>query len=77
MAKFMLDRLLTDTVCELRESFLVAQTVTTLSAMQQIRVQSLSREDPLEMGMATHSRILAWENPWTEQPGRASLVAQR
>ena len=32
--------------------------------------QSLSQEDPLEMGMATHSSILAWRIPWTEEPGR-------
>ena len=32
-------------------------------------VQSLSLEDPLEEGMATHSRILAWRIPWTEEPG--------
>ena len=32
-------------------------------------VQSLGREDPLEEGMAAHSRILAWEIPWTEEPG--------
>ena len=32
-------------------------------------VQSLGREDPLEEGMATHSRILSWEIPWTEEPG--------
>ena len=32
-------------------------------------VQSLSREDPLEKEMATHSSILAWEIPWTEEPG--------
>ena len=32
--------------------------------------QSLGREDPLEEGMATHSSILAWEIPWTEEPGR-------
>ena len=33
-------------------------------------VQSLGREDPLEKEMATHSSILAWEIPWTEEPGR-------
>ena len=33
-------------------------------------VQSLGREDPLEEGMATHSSILAWRIPWTEEPGR-------
>ena len=40
-----------------------------LLAMQGTRVQSLSQEDPLEEGMATHSNILAWEIPWTEEPG--------
>ena len=35
---------------------------------QEIRVQSLNREDPLEGGMATHSSILAWRIPWTEEP---------
>ena len=34
-----------------------------------MRVQSLGQEDPLEKGMATHSSILAWEMPWTEEPG--------
>ena len=34
-----------------------------------MRVQSLGREDPLEDGMGTHSRILAWRIPWTEGPG--------
>ena len=34
------------------------------------RVQSLGREDPLEEEMATHSSILAWKTPWTEEPGR-------
>ena len=43
--------------------------VKNLSAMQEMRVQSLYQEDPLEKGMATHSRILAWEIPWTEEPG--------
>ena len=39
-------------------------------AVQEIcRVQSLSQEDLLEEGMATHSSILAWEIPWTEEPG--------
>ena len=47
----------------------MAQTVKNLPAMQDTRVQSLSREDPLEKGMATHSSILAWRIPWTEEPG--------
>ena len=37
--------------------------------MQETQVQSLGREDPLEKGMATHSSILAWKIPWTEEPG--------
>ena len=38
--------------------------------MQETRVQSLGWEDPLEKEMATHSSILAWKIPWTEEPGR-------
>ena len=38
-------------------------------AVQEMRVQSLSQEDPLEKEMATHSSILAWEIPWTEELG--------
>ena len=37
--------------------------------MQEAWVGSLGREEPLEKGMAAHSRILAWESPWTEEPG--------
>ena len=37
--------------------------------MQETRVRSLGREDPLEEGMATHASILAWEIPWTEEAG--------
>ena len=48
---------------------LVAQTVKNLPAMQEIQVRSLGWEDPLEKGMATHSSLLAWEIPWTEEPG--------
>ena len=43
--------------------------VKNLSSMQETQVQSLGQEDPLEKGMATHSSILAWEIPWTEEPG--------
>ena len=43
--------------------------VKNLPAMQETRVRSLGREDVLEKGMATHSKILAWEIPWTEEPG--------
>ena len=48
---------------------LVAQTVKNLPAMQETRVQSLGWEDPLEEGMATHSSVLAWRIPWTEENG--------
>ena len=41
-----------------------------MQEMQEIQVLSLSQEDPLEEGMATHSSILAWRTPWTEEPGR-------
>ena len=37
--------------------------------MQEMRVQSLGQEDPLEEDMETHSSILAWKIPWTEKPG--------
>ena len=43
--------------------------VNNLPAMQETGVQSLDWEDPLEKGMATHSSILAWRIPWTEEPG--------
>ena len=49
---------------------LVAQTVKNLPIMQETQVQSLGWEDPLEKGMTTHSSILAWRIPWTEEPGR-------
>ena len=48
---------------------MVAQTVKNLPAMQETWVQSLGWEDALEKEMATHSRILAWRIPWTEEPG--------
>ena len=43
--------------------------VKNLPAIQETWVQSLSKEDPLEKGMTTHSNILAWRIPWTEEPG--------
>ena len=48
---------------------LVAQMVKNLPAMRETWVQSQGWEDPLEEGMATHSSILAWRIPWTEEPG--------
>ena len=49
---------------------LVAQMVKNPPAMQETQVQSLGWDDPLEEEMATHSNILAWRIPWTEEPGR-------
>ena len=52
--------------------------VKNLSTVQETWVQSLGKEDPLEKGMATHSSILAWEMPRTEEPGRLqSMGSQR
>ena len=48
---------------------LVAQMVKDPLAMQETQVRSLCQEDPLEKGLATHSSILAWGIPWTEEPG--------
>ena len=46
----------------------MAQMVKNLPAKQETQVQYLDREDPLEKEMATHSSILAWKTPWTEEP---------
>ena len=56
----------------------MAQTVKNPPTLQETWVQSLGWEDPLEKGMATHSSILAWRIPWTEEPGgQQSLGSQR
>ena len=47
---------------------MLAQSVKSPPTMQETQVQSLGWEDPLEKKMATHSSILAWEIPWTEEP---------
>ena len=59
---------------KLEEGSLVAQRLKHLPPMQETRVQSLGREDPLEKEMATHSSILAWRIPWTEEPGGLHAV---
>ena len=56
------------------DTSLVAQMVKNLPAMQEIGVRSMGWEDPLQKGMATHSIILAWRIPWTEEPGAWSLA---
>ena len=49
-----------------------------MQVTQEMQVQSLLREDPLKEEMATHSSILAWKIPWTEEPGRLqSMRLQR
>ena len=50
--------------------FPIAQMVKNLPAVQEIQVQSLGQEDPLENEMAIHFSLLAWRTPWTEKPGR-------
>ena len=47
----------------------MAQTVKNLPAIQETEVRSLGGEDPLEIGMTTHSSILSWKIPWTKEPG--------
>ena len=60
------------------KGFPVAQMVKNLPAMQETWVRSLGREGSLEEGMATHSSILAWRTPWTEEPGGLqSMGSQR
>ena len=48
---------------------LVARAVKNLPSVQETQVRSLAREDPLQKEMATHSSVLAWRIPWTEEPG--------
>ena len=47
------------------------------NAVDMLQVQSLGREDPLEEGMATHSSVLAWRIPWTEDPGRLLSIGSQ
>ena len=61
---------LTHTLRLVTLALLVAQMVKNLPAVREAQVQSLCQEDPLEKEMATHSSILIWEIPWTEEPGR-------
>ena len=54
-------------------SFFGGSAVKNLPAMQEMWVRSLGQEDPLEKRMATHASILAWQTPWTEDPGRLTV----
>ena len=58
-------------------ALLMAQTVKNLPPMQETWIQSLCQEDPLEKGIATHSSILAWEIPWTEEPGGLQSIGSK
>ena len=63
---------------KITKTSLLAQMVRSLPAMRETWVRSLGWEDPLEKEMATHSSILAWKIPWTEEPGRLqSMGLQR
>ena len=52
----------------------MTQMVKNLPAMQETWVRSQGQEDPLEKEMATHSRVLPWKIPWTEEPGRLQAM---
>ena len=56
---------------------LVAQSIKNSPAMWETWVRSLGGEDPLEEGMATHSSILAWRIPWTEEPGGLQSIGSQ
>ena len=58
-------------------TFLVALSVKCLPMMWDTRVQILSQEDLLEQEMATHSSILAWKIPWTEEPDRLQFMGSQ
>jgi len=51
--------------------------VKNLLVMQKAEVRSLDWEDPLEKGMTTHSSILAWRTPWTEEPGKLQSMGSK
>ena len=55
----------------------MAQMIKNLPAVRETWIQSLSWEDPLDEGMATHSSVLAWRIPWTEEPGRLQSLGHK
>ena len=61
-------------ICGLKETL---DAVKNPPAMQETRIQSLDQEDPLEKGMATHSSILAWRIPRTEEPGGLQFIGSQ
>ena len=60
-----------------QRSSLIAESVKNMPAMQETWVQFLGQEDPLEKEMSTHSHILAWRIPWTEETGRLQSIGSR
>ena len=56
---------------------LAGQSIKNLPAMQETRIRLRGQEDPLEKEMATHSCILAWRIPWTEEPGRLQSMSSQ
>ena len=68
-------------ICDTRLRVFVAslraQSVKNLPAMQEIQVQFLGQEDPMEKELATHSSILAWRIPWTEEPSRLQSMGSQ
>ena len=58
-------------------TYYMSETVKNLLTMQEILVQALGRDDPLEKGMAAHSSILAWGISWTEEPGGLQSTGSR
>ena len=61
----------------LKDTTLVAQMVKNLPVIQEIWIRSLGWEDPLEKEMATHSSILDWRIPWTEEPGGLQSIGSQ
>ena len=55
----------------------MAQTVKNPPAKWETRIRSLGQEDPMEEEMATHSTILAWRTPWTEEPGELQCMGSQ
>ena len=65
-------------MCVCVQTHIVTQTVKILPAVRETWAQSLGQEDSLEKGMVTHSSILVWKIPWTEESGRPqSMGSQR
>ena len=58
-------------------SGLAVKNMPAMQELQEMRVQSLGQEEPLEEGTATHSSILAWRIPWTEEPGSLQSIGSQ